>query len=97
MGFGEPRHLRAGVHDDAAKGLPPRPPPRPRDPHVDREHAHAVAIIWAFGVSAAVAGASGRVSIGMNDGSRASSALGGLALLATLVLLAGGAGAQAPR
>jgi len=33
----------------------------------------------------------------MNDGSRASSALGGLALLATLVLLAGDAGAQAPR
>ena len=33
----------------------------------------------------------------MNDGSRASSALGGLALLAILVLLAGDAGAQAPR
>ncbi|HEV8439138.1 MAG TPA: ABC transporter substrate-binding protein [Methylomirabilota bacterium] len=33
----------------------------------------------------------------MNDGSRVSSALGGVALLATLALLAGDAGAQAPR
>ena len=44
----QPRHLGASVHEDTTEGLPPRPPTRPRDSHVDREHAHAVAIIWAL-------------------------------------------------